>query len=921
MIMETKYLLPILALCLGGSAWASTDNVAPRAQVTASLGQETAMGINDGIMRVDGKGCWESESRETFWGEIDYPWVQLDWTEPQTISQVILYDLPDEKRNIASGVLQFSDGTHERVLQLPADGAPRVVDFEPRNVSWLRFEATDGEGESLGLSEIEVMAAPGSDGTCLSYVDPWIETTRGRYFFFVTGSMPFGMMSAAPLTRNKNQEGGGYNYNSRHVLSFPQIHGWMLSGLELMPVHHRKDIHQEISQFTGHDDWKSTFSHDAEIVQPAYHRLYLDRYHAWVEQTCAERTSLYRITYCQDGDAGLLVNLGGYVSTATMTNAHAVQENDSTICGYFDTVGRLWGGPDRVRIFFTLQTSETINSIDSYDANGLKRDRSTLEAPDLFTPRNDGMTYADAPAAGLLLHFRAEAGHQVLVKSAFSLCSLDNAKENLQSDFAGWDFDQVRQRSQAVWESYFDRIQVKGGTAQQRVKFYTDLWHSLLGRHKINDANGQYPSYFQYESLRGNGLVGAKLEVKQLPTDADGKPLHNCYNSDALWLSQWNLNNLWGLAYPEVLDDFAASFLQTGIDGGLLARGPCAGGYSFIMSGCPATTLIASAYQQGLYKKWDPEIALDLMHRNHQPGGMQGWGTGDDFDFYIANGYCPDRGGLTVQWCFEDWVLSQMAQKMDRKDLAEEYAKRSEGWKAAMHPELKLLMPRHRDGSWLHEDPLNGWGFEEANSWQTTFGLSHAIPELAEAMGGADSLCSKLNYAFEMAAPEDFVKGYGSGYVSYANQPGLSSAHVFAHAGEPWLTQKWVRRVNQQAYGATTPDLGYGGHDEDQGQMASLSALMSIGLFNLTGCTEIDPQLDVTSPVFDKVVISLNPDYYPSGEFGIVTHDNSTENFYISRLSLNDKELDRCQIPHASFAQGGTLDIWLSSTPNKSLIR
>ena len=49
------------------------------------------------------------------------------------------------------------------------------------------------------------------------------------------------------------------------------------------------------------------------------------------------------------------------------------------------------------------------------------------------------------------------------------------------------------------------------------------------------------------------------------------------YNSDALWLSQWNLNIIWGLAYPDVLDDFAASFLQYSLNGGLLARGPCAG--------------------------------------------------------------------------------------------------------------------------------------------------------------------------------------------------------------------------------------------------------------------------------------------------------------------------------------------------------
>ena len=125
-------------------------------------------------------------------------------------------------------------------------------------------------------------------------------------------------------------------------------------------------------------------------------------------------------------------------------------------------------------------------------------------------------------------------------------------------------------------------------------------------------------------------------------------------------------------------------------------------------------------------------------------------------------------------------------------------------------------------------------------------------------MGGNDTLCSKLNFAFEKAAPQDFVFAYNDGYVSYANQPGLSNAHVFNYAGKPWLTQYWVRRVREQAYGGITPDLGYGGHDEDQGQMGALSALMSIGLFSLQGNASATPVYEITSPIFDDITIKLD---------------------------------------------------------------
>src|SRR5690606_5620598 len=141
--------------------------------------------------------------------------------------------------------------------------------------------------------------------------------------------------------------------------------------------------------------------------------------------------------------------------------------------------------------------------------------------------------------------------------------------------------------------------------------------------------------------------------------------------------------------------------------------------------------------------------------------------------------------------------------------------------------------------------------------------------------------CEKLNHAFEQAKESDFVFAYNDGYVSYANQPGCSNAHVFSYAGKPWLTQYWVRRVQEQAYGGTTPDLGYGGHDEDQGQMGGVSALMSIGLFNIMGNQSQDPVYDITAPIFDEVIIQLDNKYYKGKRFIIKTYNNSPRNCYI----------------------------------------
>lgn len=895
------------------SAYAGTLNVAPLARATASscaAGYE-ASGVNDGLARIEGRGEWASDVRETFWGEIDFPEIRLDWENPVEIDRIVLYDRAGTESHAAGVTLRFSDGSRRYVGSIPADGSPCEVEVGGIVSDFVSVEITDGYGDYVGLSEIEVFPTPDSCGDYVSMVDPFVETARGRYFFFITGCQPQGMAGAAPMTRNKNQGGGGYNYNDSQILGFPQIHAWMLSGLTFMPATAGVDLQQ------GEDGWRSRFGHAGEIARPGYHRVYLEDYGVWVEQTATQRTSFYRMTYSRDTEACLIFNLGGYVATSTMVGANARAVSDRRIEGEFTTVGRLWGGPDSVKVYFVAEFDRPVGRFDSWNEDGVKRNVRHVVSEARSVPRNSGMSYHDAPSAGICAGMDVKAGEPVCVRMAISYVSIGNASENLETESPGWDFDAVRIASEQEWNGWLGRIDVKGGTRTQRVKFYTDLWHTLLGRHKINDVNGQYPDRTRGGHIEGKNVLNPDFRTGQLPVDADGSLKFNMYNSDALWLTQWNQNTLWGLAWPALLDDFSASMLEYAGNGGLMPRGPCGGGYSFIMSGCPATSMITSAFQRGLCHKWNPERAYRHIRRNHEKGGMLGFNYEHEFDHYIRHGFAPGRGGVTVQWAFEDWALSCMARRLGKMKDADRYEARSRGWRNCIHPDIHLLLPMKEDGSWLHTDPLSGWGFEEANSWQTTFGLSHDIPGLAEAMGGNDILCEMLNKAFENSAGGDFVAGYGTGYVSYANQPGLSSAHVFSYAGKPWLTQYWVRQVKERAYGDVSPSRGYGGHDEDQGQMGGVSALMAIGLFSVNGGSGMNPCYEITSPVFDEITIFLDKDYYASGSFKIKVYGNSSENCYIQRAELNGKPHGSFLIPHETFAAGGLLELWLGNQPNK----
>lgn len=887
----------IVLVIMGSSSvgLAGPDNIAPQASVTASSSLNSefdASKVVDGIIRISNQGEWACKGDTTDWGYIKFPWLQLDWKTPQKINRIVLFDRPVLREHVATCKLIFSDGSVLWMNEIPNDGTGKEIRFDTKTVEWIRFEVTDGTGKDLGFSEIEVFPSPEQFTDYVALVDPYIETNRGRYFFFITGGRPFGMVGAAPHTRNKNQNGGGYNYNESHILGFGQIHCWMLSGIEIMPASSSVDATK------GEPAWKSKFAHHEEIAQPGYHRVFLQDPKTWVELTATDRVSFYRFTYTQDMETQLLTNLGGYLGNSTMTNADVRKVSDTKFEGSFSSVDRYWGGPTDVKIFFVIEFDK------AYDAlHGWKGKRQI-----------NNISQLSGDSLGVAAKYNVKAGDVIQMKIGVSYTNIENARKNLETECSGWNFDEVKDESKAIWNDWLGKIAVEGGSSEQRLKFYTDLWHVLLGRHKINDVSGDYPD--RTTGVRKGTFTDAVFKIKTLPKDSNGNLKYNMYNSDAFWLTQWNLNVLWGLAWPSVQDEMSASMIQYADNGNLLPRGPSGGGYSYIMTSSPTSSLIVSTFMKGMLTKTDAEHAYQVIKRNQLPGGMLG--STEDINFYTKKGWWPGNAGITIEAAFQDWGVAQMAKKLGKRKDYEFFNKRSESWTNCFDPKTKLLFPKGKDGKFLHDDPLSGQGWVEANAWQGTWGVSHGIDQLAKLMGGYDTLTAKLNFAFEKAAPSDFVFAYNDGYVSYANQPGCSNAHVFNYARKPWLSQYWVRKVKEQAYGGTTPDLGYGGHDEDQGQMGGVSALMAMGLFSLQGNTSEVPTYDITSPVFNKIRIELDPKYYKGKQFTIIAHDNSVDNVYIQKAKLNERDLNCFWFTHDEYAKGGTLELWLGPEPNTS---
>ena len=300
------------------------------------------------------------------------------------------------------------------------------------------------------------------------------------------------------------------------------------------------------------------------------------------------------------------------------------------------------------------------------------------------------------------------------------------------------------------------------------------------------------------------------------------------------------------------------------------------------------------------------------------------WAAG--IEDYIKLGYIPVDGrpkgwitegaAGTLEYAYDDWCLAQMAKALGKDDDYALFLQRAGNYRNLFDRETRFMRPRMRNGSWKHPfDPLDNKdrSWCEGTAWQYTWFVPHDVAGLIELMGGRDPFNEKLNEAFEQSVSGDFR----TTYVNYSNQPSIQMAHLFNYSGAPWLAQKWVRMVKKRTFGGITPDTGYRG-DEDQGQAGGLGVMMAIGLFQLRGGAAVKTIYEITTPVFDRITIHLNPRYYPGGRFTIVTHNNKPDNIYVQSARLDGQPLHKPWFEHRQLVDGGTLELDLGPNPNRT---
>lgn len=752
------------------------------------------------------------------------------------------------------------------------------------------------------------------------YVDPNIGTAHCRWFFYTPAAVPFGMAKLAPSTdAHLGNPGGwqavGYDFRHTSIEGFANFHEFQVGGVVLAPtVGALQTVPGELDN--PDSGYRSRFDKKDEFAKPGYYSVLLKDYGVKAELTAMKRVGFHRYTYPKSDQSHLIFDIGNKQGeSGEVKDAEVQYFEDGRIEGYVVTspvyVNIYQKGAD-VRMYFSAVLDKKPEQVGTF----LKGE---------IIP---GKQQEKGVGAGLYLTFATEEQEAVEVKVGLSYTSVENARFNREQEAPETTFDEAWRQATDVWNESLGRIAVEGGKETDKVKFYTGLFHALLGRGLASDANGYYP--------KNDGTVG------RIALDDKGNPQHHHYNTDAIWGGFWNLTQLWTVAYPEYFSDWIKSQLLVYQDAGWLGDGIACSKYVSGVGTNFTSLAIAAAYNCGI-RDFDVEKGYEAALKNEVEwrGRIEGAGKMDVRQF-VERGYSPyeeqfnmvtREGGSgfgashTMEYCFSSFAVSQFAKHLGKEEDYRLLSKLSEGWKLLYDDETRLIRPKDTKGNFLKDfDPLAPWkGFQEGNAVQYTFYVPHHIDELVGLLG-EETFNNRLDSIFLLSQKNIFGGGTEvdafaglTAVYNHGNQPNLHISHLFNFSGKPYLSQKWVRAILDEFYGLEGIH-GYGyGQDEDQGQLGAWYVMSALGLFDVKGLTEINPTFQIGAPLFDKVTIRLNRDYYPGEKFVIETNRNTADDCYLHSVTLNGKPQDSIQLPFEEVVKGGGLTLRLDQNPNKEL--
>ena len=747
------------------------------------------------------------------------------------------------------------------------------------------------------------------------YVDPNIGTAHSRWFFYTPAAMPYGMAKLAPSTNGhygnpSGWEAVGYDTRQNSIEGFVHFHEWQVGGVSYMPTTGTLKVLP--GDLEGpNNGYRSKFDRKNQVAEPGYYKVLLDDYQITAELTATKRVGFQRYTFPANSLSHIILDIGNKQGESSdVTDAHITMLDETHFEGYVSTYPKyvnIYDPEGKVNMYFYGELSKKPGSVNAFVGNSVKENTKS----------------ANGKGAGLVLNYQTSANEVIVVKTGLSYTSNANARANFLAEATGLSFDQARAKAQDTWAQELSKITVEGKDNQDKTKFYTGLFHALLGRGIASDVNGDYPKHA--------GQTG------HLPEQSGGQPKAEFINTDAIWGGFWNLTQLWSLSYPEWYGSFVNTQLQIYKDKGWFSDGVANSEYVSGVGTNFVGLAVAAAYQVGI-RNYDVNLAYQAVRANELNYKNRPVGSGKlDTKAFVHSGYVPffDQtgrdfvtdstgsnfaGSHTLEYSYSAFAAAQMAKAMGKQTDYQQLIKLSNGWQQIFNPQNKLMQPKRANGKFIEKfDPYQPWrGFQEGNAVQYTFYVPQNPAGLVAAIG-KESFNKRLDSIFTVSEQLGFgggktidaFAGINSIY-NHGNQPNLHISWLFNFSGKPWLTQKWTRLIGRDFYG-TEPIHGYGyGQDEDQGQLGSWYVMNALGLFDVKGFTDLRPIVELGSPLFDKASITLGD----GKRLTIETTNNGKDNMYIQSAAFNGKPLNNCWLYRDELMKGGKLTFVMGPQPN-----
>jgi predicted alpha-1,2-mannosidase len=626
--------------------------------------------------------------------------------------------------------------------------------------------------------------------------------------------------------------------------------------------------------------YRSRFRHEDEVAEPGYYSVFLQNSKIFVELTASARAGMHRYTYPAVGDRHLLVDLAHVYGGPERSEAASltVQGKDMLLGGR--TVAGWANG--RV-LYFAIKFSRPFQRIDIL-ADGVP-----------WTGDQRDVKGKDVKCA---VHFDSNS-ESVLVKTGISAVNEQNALANLEHEIPAWEFDQLRAEALQAWEKELGRIQVGGGTPNDRRIFYTSLYHTMLAPTLFSDVDGRY-----------RGMDG---EVHQL------KAGENNYSTFSLWDTYRAAHPLYTLFQPERVPDFVNCLIRMGEQSPVgMPVWPLQGKETQCMTGYHSSVVIAEALEKG-FGGIDAQRAYKVLRQQATENMYRG------LDQYRNSGYVAcdlskDSIGETMDYAYNDYAVAHIARRTGAERDAEYLLRRSRNYRVLYDRSVGFIRPRLADGTWSSPFATNEMGYSrkwrdytESNPWTATFSVQGDVDGLAEMLGGRKALEEKLDGIFSASselppnAPLDIAGLVGQ--YAHGNEPGHHIAYLYTYAGTPEKTQRRVASLLRTMY-TDRPD-GLAGN-EDCGQMSAWYVMSAMGLYM------VDPVSTVYvlgSPLFDSVRIDMGA----GRSLMINTHRQSPTDTCIWSALLNGSPQTRLWFRHEEVRTGGEIVLEMAGSANPAL--